>query len=38
MKIDKNTTLKIAKLTRLKIKDNEIAEISAQLSSNLRLG
>ena len=33
MKIDKNTTLKIAKLTRLKIKDNEIAELSAQLSS-----
>ena len=35
MKIDKNTTLKIAKLTRLKIKDNEIAELSSQLSSIL---
>ena len=35
MKIDKNTTLKIAKLTRLKIKDNEIAEFSEQLSSIL---
>ena len=35
MKISKNTTLKIAKLTRLKIKDNEIAELSAQLSSIL---
>ena len=35
MKINKNTTLKIAKLTRLKIKDNEIAELSAQLSSIL---
>ena len=35
MKIDKKTTLKIAKLTRLKIKDNEIAELSAQLSSIL---
>ena len=35
MKIDKNTTLKIAKLTRLKIKDSEISEFSAQLSSIL---
>ena len=35
MKIDKNTTLKIAKLTRLKIKDSEIAEFSDQLSSIL---
>ena len=35
MKIDKNTTLKIAKLTRLKIKDSEIAELSEQLSSIL---
>ena len=35
MKIDKNTTLKIAKLTRLKVKDNEIAELSSQLSSIL---
>ena len=35
MKIDKNTTLKIAKLTRIKIEDREIAELSAQLSSIL---
>ena len=35
MKIDKNTTLKIAKLTRIKIEDGEIAELSAQLSSIL---
>ena len=35
MKIDKNTTLKIAKLTRLKIEDKEIDELSAQLSSIL---
>ena len=35
MKIDKNTTLKIAKLTRLKIADNEIAELSEQLSAIL---
>ena len=33
MKIDKNTTLKIAKLSRIKIKDDEIDELSAQLSS-----
>tara|TARA_Y100000590_G_scaffold387775_1_gene461633 strand:+ start:1636 stop:1923 length:288 start_codon:yes stop_codon:yes gene_type:complete len=32
MKIDKSTTLKIAKLTRLKIPDNEISELSSQLS------
>ena len=35
MKIDKNTTLKIAKLTRIKIEDREIDELSAQLSSIL---
>ena len=35
MKIDKNTTLKIAKLTRIKIEDSEIDELSAQLSSIL---
>ena len=35
MKIDKNTTLKIAKLTRIKIEENEIAELSSQLSSIL---
>ena len=35
MKIDKNTTLKIAKLARIKISNNEIAELSAQLSSIL---
>ena len=33
MKIDKNTTLKIAKLSRIKIKDDEIDELSNQLSS-----
>ena len=33
LKIDKNTTLKIAKLSRIKIKDDEIDELSAQLSS-----
>ena len=33
MKIDKNTTIKIAKLARLKVKDNEITELSNQLSS-----
>ena len=32
MKIDKKTTLKIAKLTRVKIKDDEISELSSQLS------
>ena len=35
MKIDKNTTLKIAKLTRLKIEDDEITELSSQLNSIL---
>ena len=35
MKIDKNTTLKIAKLTRLKLEDREIPELSSQLSSIL---
>ena len=35
MKIDKNTILKIAKLTRVKINNNEIAELSNQLSSIL---
>ena len=35
MKINKSTTLKIAKLTRLKIKDSEIDEFSSQLSSIL---
>ena len=35
MKIDKNTTLKIAKLSRIKIEDNEIEELSAELSSIL---
>ncbi len=35
MKIDKNTTLKIAKLCRVKVKDEEIDELSAQLTSIL---
>ena len=35
MKIDKNTTLKIAKLTRLKLENDEIAELSSQLNSIL---
>ena len=35
MKIDKNTTLKIAKLSRIKLKDDEIDELSTQLSSIL---
>ena len=35
MKIDKNTILKIAKLTRVKINNNEIVELSNQLSSIL---
>ena len=35
MKINKNTTLKIAKLTRIKIEKGEINELSAQLSSIL---
>ena len=33
MKIDKNTTLKIAKLSRIKIEDSEIEELSKQLSA-----
>ena len=33
MKIDKNTTLKIAKLSRIKIEGDEIDELSIQLSS-----
>ena len=35
MKIDKNTTLKIAKLSRIKLEDSEIEELSAELSSIL---
>ena len=35
MKIDKNTTLKIAKLCRVKVENHEIEELSAQLSSIL---
>ena len=35
MKIDKNTTLKIAKLTRLKLTSEEIDEFTNQLSSIL---
>ena len=35
MKIDKNTTLKIAKLSRIKLDDSEIEELSAELSSIL---
>ena len=35
MKIDKNTTLKIAKLCRIKVRDEEIEELSSQLSSIL---
>ena len=33
MKIDKNTILKIAKLSRIKINESEIDELSSQLSS-----
>tara|TARA_B110000014_G_scaffold244080_1_gene214966 strand:+ start:705 stop:992 length:288 start_codon:yes stop_codon:yes gene_type:complete len=33
LKIDKNTTLKIAKLSRIKIDDAEIEELSKQLSA-----
>ena len=33
MKIDKNTILKIAKLSRIKIEDSELDELSSQLSS-----
>ena len=35
VKIDKNTTLKIAKLTRLRLNDQELDELSVQLSSIL---
>ena len=35
MKIDKNTTIKIAKLSRIKIEDSEVEELSSQLSSIL---
>lgn len=35
MKIDKNTTLKISKLCRIKIEDNELDELSTELSSIL---
>ena len=35
MKIDKNTTVKIAKLCRIKLKEEEIEEFSSQLSSIL---
>ena len=35
MKIDRNTTLKIAKLSRINIEDSEIDELSSQLSSIL---
>jgi len=33
LKIDKNTTLKIAKLSRINIDDKEVEELSSQLSS-----
>tara|TARA_B100000029_G_scaffold146829_1_gene142161 strand:+ start:1616 stop:2041 length:426 start_codon:yes stop_codon:yes gene_type:complete len=35
LKIDKNTTLKIAKLCRVRVKEEEIDELSIQLSSIL---
>jgi aspartyl-tRNA(Asn)/glutamyl-tRNA(Gln) amidotransferase subunit C len=35
LKIDKNTTLKIAKLSRLRIEEDEVDELSAQLSAIL---
>ena len=35
LKIDKKTTLKIAKLCRIKVKEHEIDELSTQLSSIL---
>ena len=35
MKIDKNTTLKIAKLCRVRVEEHEIEELSSQLSSIL---
>ena len=33
MKIGRNTTLKIAKLSRIKIEDSEVDELSSQLSA-----
>lgn len=33
MKIDRNTTIKIAKLSRIKIDDGEVDELSLQLSA-----
>jgi len=33
LKIDRNTTLKIAKLSRINIDDKEVDELSSQLSS-----
>ena len=33
MKIDKNTTIKIAKLSRIKLEDKEVDELSSQLSA-----
>jgi aspartyl-tRNA(Asn)/glutamyl-tRNA(Gln) amidotransferase subunit C len=33
LKIDKNTTLKIAKLSRIKIEDGEVDELCLQLSA-----
>ena len=35
LKIDKNTTLKIAKLCRVRVKEDEIDELSSQLNSIL---
>ena len=35
MKINKNTTLKIAKLCRVRVEEHEIEELSSQLSSIL---
>ena len=35
MKIDRNTTLKIAKLSRIKLKESEIDKLSNQLSTIL---
>jgi aspartyl-tRNA(Asn)/glutamyl-tRNA(Gln) amidotransferase subunit C len=33
LKIDKNTTIKIAKLSRIKIEDSEVEELSLQLTA-----
>ena len=33
MKIDKNTTIKIAKLSRIKVEDSELDDLSLQLSA-----